>query len=223
MLKIKDNVDLKELEKFGFEYIKIGNQEWYGKFLDDFNMHKLFVYPNDRVIKQSKLILTLNFREVELEEKYIADLREAGLVEETKEVMVKMTNRQWLLEQMQNMSDEEFNEKLCLDCAEWEPSYKKCTTLKCEKCRLNWLKSEHIKLSDAERVILENVDEKRKWIARSGVGSLQVFTNRPTKSNMMWMDKEGYDFLGPLNHLFQFIKWEDENPYNIEELLVKGE
>ena len=31
MLKIKDDVDLKELEKFGYEYETEDNEEWYGK------------------------------------------------------------------------------------------------------------------------------------------------------------------------------------------------
>lgn len=139
-----------------------------------------------------------------------------------------MTNKQWLIKEIQNMSDEELakflngSEEFCNIINPEDDCYSESDG--CLNCKINWLKSEHKeipKLSDAERVILENVDEKRKWIARSGVGSLQVFTNRPTKSNMMWMDKEGYDFLGPLNHLFQFIKWKDENPYNIEEL-IKG-
>ena len=100
--------------------------------------------------------------------------------------------------------------------------------MKCMECKVNWLNEERdehkepIKISDAERVILENTDEKRKWIARNELGSLQVFTNKPTKSYKMWTDKEGYDFLGPFNHLFQFIKWKDAEPYNIEELW-KGE
>lgn len=80
MLKIKDNIDLKELEKFGFEYEKEDGEEWYGKYLND-NVHKLFIFPNDRVIYQGKFRLIFGFEEVELEEKHIQDLIQAGLVE----------------------------------------------------------------------------------------------------------------------------------------------
>lgn len=143
-------------------------------------------------------------------------------------MMTKMTNRQWLMKEMQNMSDEELAKFFTgseIICDFQEPCPCDVKEITCIECRSNWLQSEHkepIKLSDAERVILENTDEKRKWIARSELGSLQVFTNRPTKSYKMWNDKEGYDFLGPFNHLFQFITWNDSEPYNIEELL-KGE
>ena len=99
-----------------------------------------------------------------------------------------MTNREWLLNKMQNMSDEEFNETVCLDCAEWGPLYKKCATLKCEKCCLNWLKSEHkekITLSEAERVILENIDKDYKWIARDDwQNQLFIYTTKPIKNEI---------------------------------------
>lgn len=132
-----------------------------------------------------------------------------------------MTNKQWLIKEMQNMSDEKLD-YIIKDCGLCEFVGGYSCNGGCTFDVRKWLKSEHIKLSDAERVILENTDEKRKWIARSELGSLQVFTNRPTKSYRMWNDKEGYDFLGPFNHLFQFITWNDSEPYNIEELL-KGE
>ena len=140
-----------------------------------------------------------------------------------------MTNKQWLIKEIQSMSDEELVQQIlckfdiCKSQLLGLDEYS-CTVQsgKCKECYIAWLNQEHqepIKLSDAERVILENTDEKRKWIARSELGSLQVFTNRPTKSYRMWNDKEGYDFLGPFNHLFQFITWNDSEPYNIEELL----
>ena len=37
-----------------------------------------------------------------------------------------MTNREWLFNKMQNMSDEEFEEIVIIDCTYWEPLYKKC-------------------------------------------------------------------------------------------------
>jgi hypothetical protein len=49
MLKIKDNVDLKELEKYGFKLYKcksIDNYKWYEKIIEyDFNK-KVYYYVN---------------------------------------------------------------------------------------------------------------------------------------------------------------------------------
>ena len=130
-----------------------------------------------------------------------------------------MTNRQWLLEQMQNMSDEELaNHVECCRIDEIQ-CYGNCST-----CKIDWLKSEHkepIKLSDAERVILENIDKNYKWIARDKSGAqLKVYTEKPIKKDHYWHSTI-YKYITPFNHLFQFIKWEDTEAYNIEELLKK--
>lgn len=138
-----------------------------------------------------------------------------------------MTNRQWLMNEMQNMSDEELAEILASESGICDTINKECVNETCTNCTLNWLKSEHKekpKLSDAERVILENVDENYKWIARNEKNVLFVYAERPIKREDYWLNTTmRYAFhLEPFNHLFQFIKWEDTEPYNIEELL-KGE
>ena len=140
-----------------------------------------------------------------------------------------MTNRQWLLEQMQNMSDEELARFLDRPYICTMIIRKKNCDDDCLKCISNWLKSEHkeqIKLSDAERIILENIDKDYKWIARDGVeGVLWTFAEKPTKNNKWWTNVSNYKIgvsLNLFNHLFQFITFEDTEPYNIEELL-KGE
>ena len=140
--------------------------------------------------------------------------------------MKQMTNREWLMEQMQNMSDEEFAEKISIfeerKCEEQE-----CRVgVTCAICKAKWLKAEHkevIKLSDVERVILENILQKYKWIVRDKIGNLKVFEDKPKKDSYIWWGANAiFDNLSVLNHLFQFIKWSDTEPYNIEELL-KGE
>ena len=90
-----------------------------------------------------------------------------------------------------------------------------------EKIKEILMKSRKPTLSDAERVILENIDEDYKWIARDECGRLNIFASKPKKYTNFW---NGNVLLGinAFNHLFQFIKWENEQPYNIEELL-KGE
>lgn len=135
-----------------------------------------------------------------------------------------MTNRQWLLEQMQNMSDEELSEiiKECILCELVDfKSY--CGNL-CTFDTLQWLKSEHkepIKLSDAERVILENVPEEYEWIARDKNKRISIYLIKPAKGEFVWGGGCSQSF-DVFTHLFQFIKWEDAQAYNIAELL-KGE
>ena len=141
-----------------------------------------------------------------------------------------MTNREWLLNKMQNMSDEELGEylaqtihkcKFCLIDSEYECGKKiRC----CDDEIANWLKSEHkepITLSEAERIILENINKDYKWICRDKGGNMHVFKAKPIKHHTYWDIGSSYS-LCAFNHLFQFITWNDEQPYNIEELL-KGE
>ena len=65
-----------------------------------------------------------------------------------------------------------------------------------------------------KKVILGNLPKVYKWIERDKEGlycykSLEI-------GNPAFAERLIYD------HLFQFIKWEDEEPYKIQELL-KGE
>lgn len=141
-----------------------------------------------------------------------------------------MTNREWLLNEMRNMSDEEL-----ADLIHVPPKMDKevCDTLydcfprECIDCKTNWLKSEHkekITLSEAERVILESLDHEYWYIARNKNGTLTIFLGMPRKESEEW-NSRGFKFvvLNCFNHLFQFIKWEDEEAYNIEELLKCGD
>lgn len=139
------------------------------------------------------------------------------------------------MEQMQNMSDYEFAIKLedfCRDKADiCKIMNKECEDVgDCTECVKKWLKAEHkepIKLSEAERVILENLEERYKWIARDDDGELAVFSRQPGKivegEGGFWCRTSGeISNLGCFNHLFQFIKWSDNEAYEIAELL-KGE
>lgn len=75
-----------------------------------------------------------------------------------------------------------------------------------------------------EYQILKELDDKWKWIARDGeCNSLNVFSIKPIKVHSQWdyMDV-GYKHAGLTkeeNKMFQFIQWEDEEPYNIAELI----
>ena len=83
------------------------------------------------------------------------------------------------------------------------------------------------KLTEAEKIILENLPKQCKYIARDYYGALYIYENKPIKKSDNWIRvSSDYSFnnfnmfrLDMFHHLFQFIKWEDEEAYNIEELL----
>lgn len=87
---------------------------------------------------------------------------------------------------------------------------------------LLWKRKEPIKLTDDEITILRNIDEEFKYIARDSNGLLYIYKNKPDKTyDLCWGNGRGTCFC--FNHLFQFIKWEDEEPYLIEDLLEEQE
>lgn len=110
-----------------------------------------------------------------------------------------------------------FNEDLtnCCNIFDIMKVYKDYT---CKK--LLWERKEKPKLTEVEKVILRNLPKKYKWIARDIDGCLYVYASKPKKGITMW-ESDGLPMI-PFDHLFQFIQWEDEEPYLIEELL-KGE
>ena len=84
---------------------------------------------------------------------------------------------------------------------------------------LLWERKEKLKpqLTEDEKVILRNVPYDYKWIARDIDGCLYVYESKPKKGITMW-ESDGLPMI-PFDHLFQFIQWEDKEPYSIEELL----
>lgn len=130
-----------------------------------------------------------------------------------------MTNREWLMNEMQNMSDEGLAE--CVNCCDFDVILGLCED--CTQCTVEWLKQEHkekIKLSEAERNILTYLPKRYKYIARDSDNELYVYEEKPEKAGKSW-DSNNFDEtdMEIFNHLFQFIKWEDKEPYNIGELL----
>lgn len=94
----------------------------------------------------------------------------------------------------------------------------------CLHAMFEWLYEEYKKpkpkIPLAEKVILENLDDKWNWIARDKCGALWIFENKPPKFNDIW----GLGISSSMvenfkKELFDFISWEDEEPTNIKELL----
>ena len=83
--------------------------------------------------------------------------------------------------------------------------------------KLLWERKDEPKLTEDEKVILRNLPKEYKWIARDSSGMVYIFIEKPENRQAIW-----YGFgqpMIPFYHLFNFIKWEDEEPYSIEELL----
>ena len=81
------------------------------------------------------------------------------------------------------------------------------------------------KITEDEKVILRNIYKEYKWITRDEEGDLAVHNVKPYKSPEFWVSESdiAWEYLVPFNNLFQFIKWEDEEPYLIEDLLEREE
>ena len=84
---------------------------------------------------------------------------------------------------------------------------------------LLWERKEKPKLTEDEKVILKNVDKDYKWIARDKDGTLSFHYVKPHKEAYFWSSLEAIYVWDLFPNLFRFIKWEDEEPYSIEELL----
>lgn len=80
-------------------------------------------------------------------------------------------------------------------------------------------KREEPTITEDEKVILRNLPETCKWIARDRDGGLFVYPGKPSKAANAWGSTLGYTFLGSFNHLFKMVKWEDDEPWKIEDLL----
>ena len=112
------------------------------------------------------------------------------------------------------------------DCSCCSAVYGNCFNEDCDKGVKIWLESEveiEIELTEVERMILENLGEGYSYIARDRDGSLSVYFGKPSKGGDKW-NSRGFIFnsFRCFSHLFQFIKWEDEEAYDIYELLKEG-
>ena len=86
-----------------------------------------------------------------------------------------------------------------------------------------WERKKKPELTDTEKAILRNYLSKGyKWIARDKEDYIYVYITKPlTMSNTLWISPYAYSYGCDITfeRLFKFIKWEDEEPYSIEELL----
>ena len=75
-----------------------------------------------------------------------------------------------------------------------------------------------VQLSSDEKVILMNLNGC--WLARDSGGELSCYVNKPRKYSSTWDDEyDDYLAISAFNHLFQMVKWTDDEPTLIEDLL----
>ena len=77
-----------------------------------------------------------------------------------------------------------------------------------------------LEISEVERVILENLYRDSNYITRDESGELWLFENKPIKKDYSWDLPNGFgENFNLYKHLFKMIKWEDEEPTLIADLL----
>lgn len=109
----------------------------------------------------------------------------------------------------------------CEGCR-FEDEYGHCD----EEKKKQWLLEEYqepIQLTHDEYVILKNLNGIYKFIARDKDTNLVcVYVRKPSKGEFdWWLTDNVWDEL--CENLFQFIKWEDDEPYSIEKLIANYE
>ena len=112
-----------------------------------------------------------------------------------------------------------------------------CDGLNCEDCifdeeedcgcsfsRMKWMLSEYrepVKISKLEYGILEYLfkNKQYKFIVRERNDCLYIYKSNPKKEVDGWQSLSMSCGLGPFNGLFEFVKWEDEEPTSIKDVL----
>lgn len=82
---------------------------------------------------------------------------------------------------------------------------------------------EPVKLTKFEYEYLKVAKRERfNFIAKDGDGRLFLYKNKPFKSLDEWI-VASKDCCRILDSLFKFVKWEDEDPWNIDNILANCE
>ena len=82
-----------------------------------------------------------------------------------------------------------------------------------EPIKLTKFEYEHLKVAKRERF---------NFIARDGDGRSFLYKNKPLKSSDEWI-VASKDCCRILDSLFKFVKWEDQYPWDIDEILSNCE
>lgn len=82
-------------------------------------------------------------------------------------------------------------------------------------------KREEPTITSAEKVLLENISREYNYIARDSATYLILFESKPIKKEREWIRQPDTYFTNfyAYMHLFPMVKWEDEEPWLIKDLL----
>ena len=73
-------------------------------------------------------------------------------------------------------------------------------------------------ITQDERVILRNI-KGYTWLARDESGRIFMYSAKPSKFTSHWLEMSYHMSNFNYSHLFDFIQWTDDEPYNIYDLL----
>lgn len=114
-----------------------------------------------------------------------------------------------------------------------------CRDMNCEQClfhkedfygghcddeRIRWGESEYVEkptITSKEKNFLDVLLPSCKYIARDNNNELYIYNEKPIRTDCDWYSNDGIlcristKFFGDV---FDFIKWENENPWSIEDL-----
>lgn len=94
----------------------------------------------------------------------------------------------------------------------------------CREDRLNWLYAKcnerNLKLTKREWHLCKAIETG--WIARNESGVLYRFEEKPRKSGDIWFHPGIILSLRIVPDCFEFIQWQDEEPWSVEDLLKLG-
>lgn len=117
-----------------------------------------------------------------------------------------------------------------------------CSNISCESCMFDscgkhigrsqacfdrlreWAESEYVwkpTITSREKNFLGSLLSNFKYIARNTNNALNVYYNKPKRNSMNdWVSGDCYCYvsINMYGNMFDFIKWEDEEPWSIEDL-----
>lgn len=144
-----------------------------------------------------------------------------------------MTNLEHYLKDILNLKE-------CFAISKKTGKVENCERFNCEDCQFNvkedcddtcyknvmvWMFEEHkLSVNKLEYDILDYLyhNTKFRYIARDEGKWLFAYYEPPIKGAECWEDGECYGSLEMLGDLFKSVKWSDEKPTSIREILEKG-
>ena len=110
-----------------------------------------------------------------------------------------------------------------------------CWSFHCENCKFytrpsnfdcktafkEWLEEECVEqmvISRKDMRLLECIKDSYKYIARDSNGDIFLYICKPKKGSKLWWSDEEYMSIKSFDVCFPMVKWEDKEPWKIEDL-----